>query len=193
MLKYHNIFLLTLFGIMFFQMLGFGIFLKKSKISMAGLPPVHPALFKTAKAAMMLCWVALFIQASGLYDLTFFNNSHWPTIIAVAFFGIGCILQFISYINLGRNLKFGIPDKEEQRSSLLKINGIYRFSRNPMYVGFFFMTVAACLYVLNPLIWALALFSLTVHHVIVLKEEIFLKERFGDKWEAYTKKVNRYF
>ncbi|MBN2237399.1 MAG: isoprenylcysteine carboxylmethyltransferase family protein, partial [Bacteroidales bacterium] len=102
------------------------------------------------------------------------------------------LLQLLSYVNLGKNLKFGIPDSEEQKKAILKTTGLYSFSRNPMYVGFFLMTIASCLYVLNPLIWVLSLFTLIVHHLIVLKEENFLKQTFDKEWFEYSKKVQRY-
>ncbi len=188
----HNIFLLFLFGIMLIQMVGFSFFLKNKKISMAGIPPVHPVLFKTAKAAMMICWVALFVQATEIYTISTFNQNDLLTMIAIVFFCIGVLLQLLSYINLGKNLKFGIPNSEEQKQGTLKTKGIYRISRNPMYVGFYLMTLATCLYVLNPGVWVLALFSIIVHHYIILKEEVFLKKTFGNEWLEYVKQVRRY-
>jgi hypothetical protein len=56
---------------MFLKMLGFGFFLKKNKISMAGLSPVYSVLFKTVKPAMMLCWFALFVHATEIYGKTY--------------------------------------------------------------------------------------------------------------------------
>jgi protein-S-isoprenylcysteine O-methyltransferase Ste14 len=189
---YYNSIFLAFFAMFVLQMLGFGIYLKINKISFSGVPPLHPVLFKTAKAAMMLSWLALFIETAGFYNLSFLGKNEGLTAIAVILFAVGSILQLISYINLGKNLKFGIPAKEEQQHTTLKVEGLYRFSRNPMYVGFFLMTIATCLYVLNPIVWVMAIFGIVVHHSIILKEEIFLKERFGNAWDEYSKKVNRY-
>jgi len=44
--KYYKIFFIALFGIMLFQMLGFGIYLRKNKISMGGVTPINPIVFK---------------------------------------------------------------------------------------------------------------------------------------------------
>ncbi|NCC99090.1 MAG: isoprenylcysteine carboxylmethyltransferase family protein [Bacteroidia bacterium] len=187
-----NIFLLFLFCIMLIQMVGFSFFLKRKNISMAGISPIHPVLFKTAKAAMMLCWVALFVQATEIYTISTFSQNDLLTTIAIVFWGIGVLLQLLSYINLGKNLKFGIPNSEEQKQLTLKTKGIYRISRNPMYVGFYLMTLGSCFYVLNPEVWMFALFSIIVHHCIVLKEEAFLKKTFGNEWLEYAKQVRRY-
>lgn len=192
MFKYHAFFLQILLGMMLFQMLCFGIYLKRRKISASGIPPLHPVLFIIAKVAMGLCWLSLFIQAAGFYDLSVINGNDLPTVAAVVLFAIGILLQFLSYATLGKNLKFGLPTENEATKLTLKVTGIYRISRNPMYVGFFLMTIAACLYVLHPLIWTLSLFSIVVHHMVVLKEETFLNEAFGKNWDEYSKKVRRY-
>lgn len=192
MFGYQDIILLGLCGFMLLQMLGFSVFLKMHKLSIGGVSPISPILFKMAKVAMFLCWVSLLIQALGVYNLSISYKSNILGVIAVFVWGIGVVIQLMAYLNLGENLKFGIPNKQEQENATLKVNGVYSISRNPMYLGFYLMTLASCIYVLNPIVWALALFTIIVHHSIVLKEEDFLKESFGKKWEDYRHKVWRY-
>ena len=112
--------------------------------------------------------------------------------LAVVLFGTGALLQLVSYACLGKNLKFGIPGHDEERMSTLRTDGIYRFSRNPMYVGFFLVMAGSSLYTSNSFVWALALFATVVHHMIVLREERFLSERFGSEWNRYASHVRRY-
>jgi protein-S-isoprenylcysteine O-methyltransferase Ste14 len=188
----HQIIIISTFTLMAFQMIGFGVYLKVKKISMGGLPPITKVLFQLTKAAMMLTWVGLFVQVTGRMDLSFFPQSSFLMITSVVLFVAGSALQFISYIYLGKNLKFGIPDAKEKASATLKKNGIYRFSRNPMYLGFGLMMLGSSLYTLNPFIWILTLFALGVHHLIVLKEEAYLKKRFGLQWDQYAYTVRRY-
>ncbi len=126
---YDKIIIQTLFVIMLIQMIGFGIYLKKNNKSMGGVSPINPILFKTGKVLMFICWIALFVQASRFYNLNIFNRSHELTIAAVIIFALGSALQFFAYVNLGKNLKFGIPDENEKKSSTLKVKGIYRISR----------------------------------------------------------------
>ncbi|MCE5345729.1 MAG: isoprenylcysteine carboxylmethyltransferase family protein [Bacteroidales bacterium] len=180
------------FLLMLVQMIVFVIFLRTSKISVSGTAPINPILFKLAKVAMFACWIAVYVQSSGFYRLSLWSNQFVCVSIAAFLFLFGFIIQCIAYFNLGKNLKFGIPDINEQEISTLRTTGIYRFSRNPMYTGFFLMTIAAGLYVLNPLIWGLAVFSIIVHYHIVLREESFLKKTFGDEWLEYAKRVRRY-
>ncbi|MCB8964774.1 MAG: isoprenylcysteine carboxylmethyltransferase family protein [Bacteroidales bacterium] len=184
--------LMVLFWLMIAQMAGFAIYLRINKLSVGGVAPVHPFLFKLAKLAMFACWFALFMQSAGLYSLLSFEQSLMFQFVSLVLFLIGFTVQAIAYINLGLNLKFGIPDEAETNNTTLQVNGLYRFSRNPMYLGFFLMTIAACFYVPNPVVWALALFTIGVHHWIVLREEEFLKRAFGNAWVDYTLRVRRY-
>ena len=191
-MHYDQIIIVVLFAAMFLQMVGFGLFLKINRLSMRGTPPINPLVFKLSKAMMMLTWVALFIQSTGTVNFHIYDRSEAVTAIAVVFFSIGALLQFISYIVLGKNLKFGIPDKDETKTATLKTTGIYQFSRNPMYTGFLLMMTASSLYTLNPLVWVFSVFAALIHHKIVLKEEFYLSERFGCEWSKYACRVRRY-
>jgi protein-S-isoprenylcysteine O-methyltransferase Ste14 len=187
-----NYILEIVFLLMVTQMIAFTIFLRANKLSVSGTAPINPILFKLAKVAMFACWIAVFVQASGSYRISLWGNQPICVSLAAFLFLIGFILQCIAYFNLGKNLKFGIPDTNEQGSSTLKTTGIYRFSRNPMYAGFFLMTIAACVYVLHPVVWIFGIFTLGVHHAIVLGEERYLLQTFGKQWDEYTKRVRRY-
>jgi protein-S-isoprenylcysteine O-methyltransferase Ste14 len=75
----------------------------------------------------------------------------------------------------------------------LIVTGPYAFSRNPMYVAWFSITLGVAL-VLNT-IWLLVLVPLIfayVHVVDIRREERLLEERFGDEWTEYGAYVRRY-
>jgi protein-S-isoprenylcysteine O-methyltransferase Ste14 len=187
-----QIVIIVLFVLMAVQMVGFSLFLRKHELSIGGVPPIGNVAFKTAKIAMMSTWIALLLQGTGKVDLSLFQGPAQLILGAVCLLTVGVFLQLTAYFFLGRNLKFGIPDQYDAESVTLKKKGLYRFSRNPMYVGFFCMMAAASVYIMNPVVWVLAVYATMVHHRIVLKEEQFLFGRFGNKWREYTKKVRRY-
>lgn len=71
--------------------------------------------------------------------------------------------------------------------------GPYRRSRNPLYVGLLALHLAIALLV--PSLWALVLFPLAVLLVwwgAIAPEERFLHERFGEPYDAYTRRVRRW-
>jgi protein-S-isoprenylcysteine O-methyltransferase Ste14 len=75
----------------------------------------------------------------------------------------------------------------------LILQGPYRFTRNPMYVGVTLFVIGLGLTVNN--IW-ISLFAapalLGVHFIAVLPEERFLAEKFGESYRNYHAQVRRY-
>ncbi len=61
-----------------------------------------------------------------------------------------------------------------------------------MYVGLNCFTLAAMLFTLNAIVMALGLYSIVIHHFIILGEEKFLENRFGKAYMEYKIKVRRY-
>jgi protein-S-isoprenylcysteine O-methyltransferase Ste14 len=75
----------------------------------------------------------------------------------------------------------------------LILQGPYRFTRNPMYVGVTLFVVGLGLTVNN--VW-ISLFAapalLVVHFIAVLPEERFLAEKFGESYRTFHAQVRRY-
>ena len=84
------------------------------------------------------------------------------------------------------------PEPWKPASALLT-QGPYRFSCNPIYLASALFHAGAALILGAP--WALAALapSLVVHHYgIVLREEAYLRRRFGDAYAAYCRRVRRW-
>jgi protein-S-isoprenylcysteine O-methyltransferase Ste14 len=146
---------------------------------------INPFLFITGKISGYACWLILL-----LYLLGFLKNQ---TNIVVQFFVYfvlcsGLLLVIISVFNLGNSTSLGLPTEK----TLLKTHGLYRFSRNPMYVGFDLLTLSSILFIQNVWILSIGLYSIFVYHFIILGEEKFLIDRFGHSYSEYCKKVRRY-
>lgn len=84
------------------------------------------------------------------------------------------------------------PFTPEQSSSLVT-HGIYRVSRNPMYVGFLLMLAAWNAYLENgfPLL-LLPLFVWYLNRFQIMPEESVLLSKFGDDYANYMKTVRRW-
>jgi protein-S-isoprenylcysteine O-methyltransferase Ste14 len=91
-------------------------------------------------------------------------------------------------IRTGNSFRIGSP----KESTRLKVDGIYRFSRNPMYLGVYATVLASVLYTLNPFLFFLAIFVIAVHHKIVLAEEEHMRKVFGKEYVDYCHRVRRY-
>jgi len=72
-------------------------------------------------------------------------------------------------------------------------SGVFRFSRNPMYLSMFLLYLG--LAALANDFWLLPLFLvlfLSVDRMIVTREEKYLEQRFGDKYLRYEERVRRW-
>ncbi|MBE0617959.1 MAG: isoprenylcysteine carboxylmethyltransferase family protein [Proteobacteria bacterium] len=75
----------------------------------------------------------------------------------------------------------------------LTTSGPYRLTRNPLYVGNFFLGLGVG--IMGGRLWLLALFLLLfipVYRTLVLKEEKRLLERYGEDFLAYCREVPRF-
>jgi protein-S-isoprenylcysteine O-methyltransferase Ste14 len=108
--------------------------------------------------------------------------------VAAILFCLAVILFLISFSNLGTSLRMGLPEQE----TVLKTKGLFGFSRNPLYVSVFLVCIASLLYFPSQVNLVLVAYGIFVHHKIILGEEKFLAERFGQQWEEYRRKVRRY-
>lgn len=71
-------------------------------------------------------------------------------------------------------------------------SGLYSVSRNPMYVAFFLYFLGACIMTRSwLLLTVLLIFQVSVHFMI-LAEERWCTETFGEGYLDYMKKVRRY-
>jgi protein-S-isoprenylcysteine O-methyltransferase Ste14 len=75
----------------------------------------------------------------------------------------------------------------------LVLEGVYRYTRNPMYVGMAMLQIGVGLMLGNLWVMLLAAVSLVVvHYSAVLPEEAYLDEKFGEPYRQYRKSVRRY-
>lgn len=91
------------------------------------------------------------------------------------------------FVRTGQNPKPWTPSPE------LLLEGPFRFTRNPMYLGMTLFQLGLGLTVNNLWISLLAAPALFIVHVIaVLPEEKYLTKKFGENYKAYLVKVRRY-
>lgn len=80
-----------------------------------------------------------------------------------------------------------------KQASALVATGIYRFSRNPMYLGFLVALVGWAIFLANgAAALALPAFVLYMNAFQIKPEEQALAEKFGHQFTAYTQAVRRW-
>ena len=83
----------------------------------------------------------------------------------------------------------GIPSKDKTE---LVTTGIYRYSRNPAFLGFDFMYVGVLLMYGNLLTLGFSAFAMVMLHLQILQEERYLENTFGADYIAYKQQGFRY-
>lgn len=78
-------------------------------------------------------------------------------------------------------------------SSALVTNGVFRFTRNPMYVGILLLYAGIALMAGGS--WSVGPFvavSMILNFYVVGREEAYLERRFGDAYAVYRDQVRRW-
>jgi len=154
--------------------------------SLTGEPTIPPLFFYTAKLSFFLNWMLF------LFKAIFPDFGYIPVPVSISWAGVtllimGGILFIPAVLQLGNSLRYGIP-KEETK---LKTTGIFRISRNPLYMGMFSICIGSCLYFPDLANVVFCIYTFFIHFKIIKGEEDFLANSFGDEWKNYTTKVRR--
>ena len=104
--------------------------------------------------------------------------------------GIVAIFFFASAtITMKNSWRVGIP---EEKTSLIT-NGIYKWSRNPAFVGFDLLFCSICLIFYNIPLVIVSIWSAVMLHLQILQEEVYMHNMFGEEYDNYKKHTLRYF
>ena len=151
-----------------------------------GKTTINPVLFYSGKVCGYVTWILFAASAAGM--LTVIQPHETLRIPALIGAGIGLFIVIISLVNLGSSTRLGLPEE----NTAFKEDGLYRFSRNPMYLGFNLLTLSSMLFCADILVAVAGIYSMAVYHLIILGEEAFLKQRFGEVYLEYMRRVRRY-
>ena len=154
---------------------------------MDGEPPIDRTIFYTSKYLIVIVWATTVLQSWGI-NLSFLKPPSFVKPASLSLWVVGFSLLLIGRFGMGNSFRIGSP----KESTNLKMDGLFRLSRNPMYLGVFATLLASVLYTLNPIILLVAVFIVVVHHKIVLAEGQYLQKSFGEEYLAYCHRVRRY-
>ena len=84
-------------------------------------------------------------------------------------------------------MNFAFPNVEG-----LNTNGLYYFLRNPMYIAYFVYFLGTSLLTQSGILFVILVFFQISAHWIILSEERWCIEKFGNSYKEYMDKVPRY-
>ena len=92
-----------------------------------------------------------------------------------------------------RRCKTTVDPRYPNNSDRLVCSGIYRLSRNPMYLGMFIILLGWSIYLANLLSFVfLPVFVFYMNHFQITPEERVLSEKFGTEFDRYCNEVRRW-
>ena len=113
-----------------------------------------------------------------------------PQLAGYAFALAGATLIAAS---LGLFRRYRTRPEPWQPASALVQSGIYRYSRNPMYLGMAWLSLGFCIFfgsiVAALLVGGVAIF---IDRFVIAREEAYLSRRFGSDYDAYKRQVRRW-
>ncbi|RMJ02947.1 hypothetical protein DOQ08_02412 [Marinobacter litoralis] len=99
------------------------------------------------------------------------------------------LLGVLAFRSAGTTVDPRIPDQ----SASLVTSGVYRISRNPMYVGFLLLLIGWGAFLGNIASFLLLpIFVMYMNRFQILPEERFMREKFGDQYRQYVTTVRRW-
>lgn len=122
---------------------------------------------------------AIFI---GLLFCRFNRAPRWLLAAGLAVYALGNALLILSIVSFAAPTENGFHK-----------NGLYRFSRNPMYVAYFVYFLGCVLIVKSWVILAFLLIFQITAHWIIRSEERWCIQQFGEEYRRYMERVGRYF
>jgi protein-S-isoprenylcysteine O-methyltransferase Ste14 len=146
-----------------------------------GVPIAPPLLFVIPiLASLVIEW---FVPTS-------FVHGAFRWIIGALFFLAGIALNVGGFMTQKRAGTDPIPFNPSTR---IVSHGLYRFTRNPMYIGFALWTLA--LTILVDSVWTLLAIPIglvLIDRIVITREESYLERKFGEEYLNYKRRVRRW-
>jgi len=133
---------------------------------------------------------AMWLTAMQLPSLAFMLP--WRHGLAATISGAGILFTLVGLYEFQKARTSFNPMKPDAASSVVT-SGIYRISRNPMYMGFLLMLTGWAIFLSHPLPFVLLPgFVVYMNRFQILPEERALSAKFGGEYDTYKQCVRRW-
>jgi len=111
--------------------------------------------------------------------------------VALVLLIVGLVIDILALTSFKKNQTTINPMQPEQ-SSILITSGIYKFSRNPMYLGLLLILTACVMFLGSTPFIMLPIFIFYITRFQILPEEIILQKKFPKSYVLYKSRVRRW-
>lgn len=148
------------------------------------------ALVKTSTFLWGLIWfLESIFEKYMLAYFPYFLNSLFVRSVGLLLLFIGVLIFTIAAFLMRSSWRVSI---DKNTKTKLVTYGIYKFSRNPAFVGFNTMFIGLFATFPNILTFVILILNIISIHLLILQEEKHLSLTFGDDYTEYKKNTPRY-
>ncbi len=119
-------------------------------------------------------------------------NLQYQTLLSILILFIGILILIIPVSNFVKSKTTIDPIKFKKVNNLVT-SGIYKYSRNPMYLGLLMIIISTSIFYLT--IFSITtpfIFYFCINRFQIEGEEIFLTKKFGQKYILYKSKTRKW-
>ena len=138
--------------------------------------------------------LVLILVSSNYFSSKKIDLFHLPNqnLISILILLIGMLILINPIFKFIKSKTTIDPIKFKKVNKLI-ISGIYKYSRNPMYLGLLMIVISTSIFFLNIFsITTPLLFYCWINRFQIKREEIFLTEKFGEEYMSYKIKTRRW-
>lgn len=153
-------------------------------------------MISKALALPVLCW---FLSICFYVFSADFRHSSFgvPIISLNPVYGwsialIGLVGMLVCQYQMGEAFRVGQEPQQQRSQNNLYRERCFKYSRNPIYFFSMLYLIGVSLWVMIWPVWCALGSILLMIHCLVLQEEQFLSQRFGEEYRQYKQQVPRY-
>ncbi len=136
--------------------------------------------------ALGLMWASVVLLPSLAFELPFRTLLVMICVGGSGYIGIAGVLEF-------RRHQTTVNPHTPNNASTIVQTGIFRYTRNPMYLGLVVLLIGAMLYWQNVAsAWVIVAFIGYLSRFQITPEECILTEKYGSQYTDYLHKVRRW-
>lgn len=163
-------------------------------VTFRGADTAHDYIGKLFKIVMLVLTLTVIIYALAPSFYQYLLPIVWLENRAVQYIGLGLLLlslvwTILAQIQMGNSWRIGI---DEEKETALVQTGLFRLSRNPIFLGMQITLFGFFLAAPNALTLLILVLGFVLIQIQVRLEEEFLSKTRGENYDEYRRKVRRW-
>lgn len=135
-------------------------------------------------------YLLAFIQVASILSMNDLYSNKYLIYVGLPMASVGVMVFIIAMMTMRDSWRAGIDVSQE--TTIIK-TGIYKYSRNPAFVGFDLLYIGVAIAFTNIILVSISVIAVIMLHFQIIQEEKYLPLIFGDEYKSYKMHTPRYF